>query len=241
MLDKVIKTFSILSPFLIFCGVLKLIIYYSAFNINIVDFLSFSEIITSFLDDINILLSFAATMLLITFMTMNVLHKNKKIKFDEIISAFLNIIYSNRYKYALFFAITITTLSILIYFDILGFNYFVIYFIVFCTLQFLSYLIMTKDENNEIDFSDFGMGVSIVLTIITAVFLFAKHDIQVVSSNKCQVNIMTDNYMIECNNITNNVYLGKTDSYTFIKIDSTNSCISIPTSEIKKIEFKSTN
>jgi hypothetical protein len=50
--QKLQYLFLIFSPILIGLGVLKLIYYYRAFNIEIVDYLEFTEILTSFLDDI---------------------------------------------------------------------------------------------------------------------------------------------------------------------------------------------
>lgn len=54
-LDRVLMLFPLFGVFLIFLGLLKLDLYYRHFDISIVDYLDFSEILTSFLDDINVM------------------------------------------------------------------------------------------------------------------------------------------------------------------------------------------
>ena len=83
MLDRLIKISSLAGAMLIFFGVLKLIIFYSNFNITIIDFLTFSEIITSFLDDINILLIFAVIMTLVSVLTLDYFHRQTKSDLDQ--------------------------------------------------------------------------------------------------------------------------------------------------------------
>lgn len=238
MLDKLIKISSISSAFLIFCGVLKLIIYYLEFNIDIIEFLHFQEIITSFLDDINILLIFFIIMLIVTFTITSVATKKHKIQVEDFYEEMLINSYPYKYKSAMFFACIICLLFILIYFNFTGYNYFVIYIIVFSTIQFFSFLIMNKNESNEVYFPNFHFGVSIMLTILTATYLLAKHDIEKTINSCNNVKIFTSNSIIECNKKTKNIYLGKTDSYVFIKVNNSNTSTVIPNSQITKFEFE---
>ncbi|ELY2010337.1 hypothetical protein SL057_001381 [Flavobacterium psychrophilum] len=238
MIDKLIKISSVSGAFLIFCGVLKLIIFYSTFNIDIIDFLSFSEIVTSFLDDLNILLIFASIMIVQSLFIFSRASEKHEIKIEDYIESLLKHIFPFRYRYVCFFLSIIIILSALIYLNVLGLNYFVIYLVSFCLLQLLSFLIMTKDDNNEINYPNFPLAFSIAFVIITSIYLLAKYDIQEITNNENIVNITIDGSTIECNRTTNNIYLGKTDNYVFIKISTTNSCIAIPTKEINKFEFK---
>lgn len=238
MLDRLIKISSLSGAFLIFCGVLKLIIYYSAFSINIIDFLSLSEIVTSFLDDINILLIYGITMLIVSVTTVNLLHKKTNVKVDEVVMIILKQAHKFKYRYILFFMGIIFILWILIYYRILDFNYIAIYIMIFCVIQSLTFLVMEKDENDDIDIPSFSLVFSLVITITISVFLLAKHDIQFALKNEHSVTVTTDKLTIDCNKVTSNIYLGKTDGFAFIKIDSSKSCIVIPVSEITKFDFK---
>lgn len=59
-------------PFIIFLGVTKLIVFYASFGVNVLPFLEFSEIITSFFDVILIsVISFCISMLLQVFVASN--------------------------------------------------------------------------------------------------------------------------------------------------------------------------
>jgi hypothetical protein len=238
MLDRLVKISSLSGAFLIFCGVLKMIIYYSTFNVSIVDFLSFSEIITSFLDDINILLIYAAIMLVITFATINFLHRRTNVGLDDFMTGILNIIFPHRYKYVLFFCVVLSILSLLLYLNVIGFNYFVVYLMVFCFIQMLTFIIITKDEQNEIDIPNFSIVISVAMVVTFSIFLLARHDIQSVTNHKYPTTIKTENETFVCDKYTKNLYLGKTNNFLFIKLDSSNSTLSIPVSAIKSIDFK---
>lgn len=238
MLDKIIKLSTISGAFLIFCGVLKLILYYSHFKIDIIDYLTFQEIITSFLDDINIILIFGSIMLFVSIVFISVESKKHNMKIEDYIENMLLYFYPYRYRYAIFFGLIITILILLNYSNFLDLNYFIVYIIVFCTIQFLSYLIMYKNDENQIDYPNFQVLISVALTILVSVYLLAKYDIQNVTNNKSTVKIKTSNSEINCGDLKGNIYLGKTDNFIFIRNMKIKSTIVIPTAEIKQIEFK---
>jgi hypothetical protein len=50
--EQLLMFAQIITPFFIFCGVTKLVIFYRYFGIDVIDYLELSEILTSFLDDI---------------------------------------------------------------------------------------------------------------------------------------------------------------------------------------------
>lgn len=238
MLDKLVKISSLSGGFLIFCGVLKMIIYFNEFNINIVEFLSLGEILTSFLDDMNILLIFGFIMVILTVSSVNFMHKRTEIPVDILMTVITNMLFPLRFKYAIFFLSIILILSSLMYFNVIGFNYFVIYVLVFCSIQMLANILLIRDKNNEIDIPAFSKSVSVVLVVMFAIFLLAKHDIQIVKNHFHPVTIVTQENTFVCNKNTNNLYLGKTDNFFFIKLDSSNSTLSLPTSSIKSLNFK---
>lgn len=237
-MNKLIKISSFAGTFLISCGVLKLIVYYSAFNISIVDFLSFSEIITSFFDDINVLLIFIIVMLIITVTVLSVGKESHKVKVEDYMEMLLRAVYPIRYKYVTFFAVLILVLFFLIFLDISGYNYLIIYLISFSTLQLLSYLIMSKNENNDIEFSDFHLALTVMISVVVSVILLAQHDIQEVKKNSKEVILYYKTSTIKCGKKFHYTYLGKTDHYIYLKRNSSKSGIAIKTEIIDMIEFK---
>jgi len=111
-LDKLLKISSLAGIFLVFCGVLKLILYYNAFSIDIVDFLKLPEILTSFMDDINVLLIFASVMLIVSFTILTVTKEKHEIKLEDYLEQMLNKIYPYKQRYVVFFLIVIIIITV---------------------------------------------------------------------------------------------------------------------------------
>src|SRR5688572_13267113 len=144
MLDRLLKISSLSGAILIFCGVLKLIIYYSAFRIPIVEFLSFSEIVTSFLDDINLLLIYVLVMIIQTLPLMNYLHRKSNLDIETLYNALLLYVHGKKYRFITFFVAFGLILGGLLFFQIINLNYIVIYLLIFCLIQTLTYLTMSR-------------------------------------------------------------------------------------------------
>lgn len=238
MLDKLIKIASLSGAFLVFCGVLKLIIYFSAFNIEIIDFLSLSEITKSFLDDINILIMFGVLMLVQTFVVLHYLGKKTNLSIEQFFIQVLSFVYFNKWKYIRWFSLAIIVGIGLLSFSIINYNYFVIYLLIFCIIQILTFIMLTKDENNEIDIPIPSLVILVFITIISSIYLFAKHDIQITNANNKQVIITTTDTIIVCNKSTKLIYVGKTDNFIFIKNATNSASSSFQMSNVKKIEFQ---
>ncbi len=238
MIDKITKLIPLSGGLLVFCGVLKLIFYYSYFNVHIIAYLEFQEIITSFFGDINIIIIFGMTMTLITMMMLNLLRKSSNLQLEEIMKKLLILLYPVRYKYFFWFLIAVLIQIGLLYFKILPLNYLMIYLISFCSIQMLTYLFLSKEENGEIDIQNFYgiviMGVSLSLSI----YLFARKDIRTTEMNGIETQIVMKDNIVNCNKRTKNLYIGKTNKFVFVKIDSTNSTLIIPIEQITKFEFK---
>ena len=237
-MNKLIKISSLSGTFLIFCGILKLMIYYSAFNINIIDFLSLPEIITSFLDDLNILILFIFIMCVLSFAYINVEKRKYQIKIEDYMEGYLMAIYPFRYRFTAVYVFLVLALILLIYFDFIGYNYIVIYLFFFSALQIFAYLIMTKTEDNKIEMPNLSLVFSIIFSIILSVFLLAEHDIQKTETNSSEAILYTKSSRIFCGKKMHYTYLGKTDHYIFIKRNEIKSGIAISTEIVDMIEFR---
>lgn len=238
MLDKIIKITPLAGTVLIFSGVLKLIFFYSHFNIRIIDYLEFQEIITSFLGDFNIIVIFGITMALISFMTFNFLGKRTGLPINELLDKMLHIVYPHRFRYFIGFFTVALILFLLTYFKILSNNYVVIYFLTFCTIQMLTYLFLHKEDNGEIDIPIFFAVLIFGLSLTISLYQFAQHDIQEIKTSHSETTLVLDNTTIICNKQTKNLYIGKTSKFVFVKFDSLNSTMVIPAEDIKRYEFK---
>lgn len=238
MIEKIVKITPLAGAILVFCGVLKLIFYYSHFDIQIIDYLEFQEIITSFLGDINIIIIFIMTMTLITFATLNLVRRKTKLQLDHIFEQMLISIYPHRFKYSIFFVILALLLLGLMEFEFVQFNYLLIYLITFSTAQTLTYLFLTKEDDGKVDIPNFYGLVVIGVSLSISIFLFAEKDLQKIKLNQHETRISTADETIVCNRETQNLYIGKTNKYVFLRINQTNSTLVIPNDKIIQYEFK---
>jgi hypothetical protein len=236
MLERLIKISSLSGAFLIFCGVLKLSIFYHHFGIDIVDYLTFSEIITSFLDDLNILVLFSLLFIVQSWVAFGYGINKSKLPLEIYFEHIMNFAYLHKKRYILFFLIFGLIIYVLTYF--IGIKYIFIYLITFCSLQLFSLIFMSKDEVGEIDIAPIPTALIIVICTIISVILLSQRDVEVVSKNKGEVNIYQTNKVFSCSRTNNLIYLGKTDNYTFIYESSDDKAIILANNEIKEIEIK---
>jgi hypothetical protein len=240
MLDRLLKISSLSGALLIFCGVLKLIIYYSAFSIRIVEFLSFSEIITSFLDDINVLVIFCVAFFIQSVPTMNFLHKHSKSPLSLVVwfDLIMLQIYPHKIKLTLLFTALFSIAAILIYLDVFAWKYWVIYLMVFCLIQALTFLFMSKTSEQKVELPDASAALIVCAALVAAIILLAKHDIQTSRLNEYSGVVKTTNESYVYGKPAKNIYVGKTDNFLFLRSEERKSTICIPISELKLIEFK---
>lgn len=238
MLNKLTKISPIAGSLLVFCGVLKLIFYYSYFNIKIIEYLEFQEIITSFLGDINILIIFGFTMLLISFLFLNFIEKKIKLPIDEIIEKTYIFLYPRRFRYSFFFFSILLFQILIVKLKIIDLNYVVIYFMAFCTIQTLTYLFFHK-ENEKVEIPTFYGTLIISISICFSLYLFSRHDIDKTIKNDNNVIVFSDIGTFNCNNVTKNIFIGKTNKFVFVFIDSNKSSVVIPEEKINRIDINS--
>lgn len=237
MLDRLLKISSLSSAVLIFCGILKLIIYYSAFDIRIVEFLSFSEIIMSFLDDINILIIFILAMVIQSVPVFNFLHKKSGLSQEDFSEGVLMFFYKVRKVCAVFFLAVLVILGALLFLSSISLDYFVIYILIVSLIQFLTYLSLEQCVKGRVEISHANMVLTLMLVTGVSIFLLARHDIERTRSYDRVVSIQLANQTIECNSASHNLYLGKTDHFLFVRTAG-QSTVCLPVSEVNSIVFR---
>lgn len=239
MFDKILKLSSITGGLLVLCGILKLIFYYDTFGINIVDFISFSEILTSFLDDVNIIIIIVLTITIQSIFIFN--HTVGDLDKDDSDAKFdlmMNTIYPFRFRFFIFFAIVFTSLIALIFINVLQIRHIYIYLIIFSWLQLMTFLTLKKNKDGKIDQPNISIVISIIGALVFTLFLLAHRDIEQLEKNGVEnLIILTDDSII-CNKITNTMYIGKSEKYIFLFNSQSRESQIIPTSDIKRIVIK---
>lgn len=247
---KVTVLFPFVGSFLVFLGMLKLIIYYKAFNIEITAFLNFDEIITSFLNDliiygimflIGIVLNFYST------------DKYEIDKSEELKSNFFN-------EKRMLKRLWIVTKSSLPYLVILNISILLIFFvarfksdinfkptlftlIAINGLLFISFIFMELKRHyyltydKQVDPTYFNIFLMMTLFSYFIVF-YTFAEISNVKLNKKyeNVNFKLDDKYVQSDAI--NYYIGKTKNYLFFYSDKDKKTIVYPITRIKEIEFK---
>jgi hypothetical protein len=236
MLERLIKISSLSGAFLIFCGVLKLSIFYHHFGIDIVDYLTFSEIITSFLDDLNILFLFSLLLIVQSCVAFGYGINKTKVPIEIYFEHIMKFAYLHKIKYITFFFVFGLIIYFLTFF--VGMRYIFIYLIAFCFIQLFSFLFMSKDDVGKIDIAPVATAIIIIICTIVSVILLSQRDVEVKSKNNSVVTIYQNSKVFSCSNANNLIYLGKTDNYTFIYQTVEEKAIILANSEIKEIEIQ---
>lgn len=224
--------------FLIFCGVLKLIFFYSHFNISIINYLNIQEVILSFLQDINIIIVFALVMSVATFGTMNIISKKTNLPSETVYTGLKYFVYERRFLYADFFLLVLLVVFLLLDISVIEYGYIIICLVVFSTFQLLTYLVMKREASGKIEIPNFYHGAIPLVVLIFSLYMFARLDIQTVESNLKETTLILENDTLEMNRSTKNLYIGKTNGFVFVRIDSSNSTVVVPIEMVKQYRFK---
>lgn len=251
-LKRLVEISPIIGSFLIFIGFFKLYFFYNHWGINIISYLDFSEIILSFMNDLNILIFFFILLLIqmiIGVTTIFTIDKKMKKKgtenaividsnlnnetIEQSIDSSQNIIdkFDDAIKkefMAVFIGITFVTLLSLTLFLIFVKTIF-LYLTFICFVQFI--LLIT--EKMELD-SKSQIQTVFVLTLIGFTIGRSWFDIKQTESFPKIVSIQTDDSIYVTNNSL--ISLGKTNNFYFLYDRAKTQAVILPSSTIKKIK-----
>lgn len=237
-MNSILKYSPIITAILIFTGFLKLYIYYDFFNIDIINYLDFSEIITSFLDDIVLLLSIilpiTTIVLFSAFFSKSKYFNHMKNEKEDVVSRSLR-----RYRFynkfrvfiTLFANSIITILGILVFFkfsELIGLVVGV--FFLFNIVSIFSVYKTGKILK--------GIDLLLVISIILFLATYLKTYKEVRDTKVGEFG----NYKVYINDGTryvlskNDYIIGKTKNYLFLSFNE--ETLIIPEREIKKIAYK---
>ncbi|MCU0360750.1 MAG: hypothetical protein MUF75_08540 [Bacteroidia bacterium] len=215
MLTKVAKISTLLSAGLVFMGFLKLKFYYQAFGIDILSYVSFSEIITSFLDDLQLIMILTILMLLQSGPLLNLIQRKSGLSIEDFYSGLMKALFPHRLKLVGLFIVLFLLLVTLLSIQWISYNLAVIYLLLFSALQICHYLALYKNETGEIEIRDISLFLSLVLPVALSVYLLAQRDIDKVFSDPVNITIQIEEQTISLGNGYKLKYLGKTDDYFY--------------------------
>ncbi len=233
---QLVTVLPLIGAFLVFLGLLKLDIYYSHFNINIVDYIDFSEILTSFLDDINIFLFCIIIMViyttlgsaLFTQLMTKMINKSRerKINKDTIKRSLIQKI---KRPLGIIISIIVTGIGfgLLFYFQKPWILIIVTLFSFQLILQILDLINSWTVKVNV----DILYKPAFVLLFFLLTYTMAQLEIIRVETHPDTATITTDTEAFATSK--DKVLIGKTDKYFFIHNKLTNSNQIIPTARLK--------
>ncbi len=241
---SLIEMLPILSLCLIFVGFLKLKIYYSLFDINILEYLDLTEIVLLFLNDISFIVLFVIVILFYSLGMIKFLgeRNNEHLNFStdsnpEWIENGIRNYFQNRKRWR---KITITVFlisSILFYFfsNLLLLCLTACY--VFQSLFVIIENLMSQDEE-EFGAPKFAVTSSAIITILlfTIGLAYCDRDAILFDNDKHITIVTNEGKFFESNN--DYKYLGKTSKYTYLYCNSERKAEILKNEDVKKIEVK---
>jgi len=242
-----------LGSFIIFLGVERLIVFYQAFNINIIHFLEFSEIVTSFLDILTfIILVVALSILQVFFFQDNPDSKENKEKADLRAKLFEENNFWKRIKlyWKLFGSVLLGGLvGVLLIQFIFSFKHpanlwsylssAILYFAIFL----IAILIVESEVKHRKVKSNMGTIIFIRLVFffifITGFLISITRDEinSIKDSKKYRKVIVTLNDGIRMMSDSNNYYIGKTQNFIFFYHEKSKTTNVYPMTRVTEIEF----
>lgn len=255
-LERLVKIFPAIGAFLIFIGFLKLYLYYGYWEINIINYLDFSEIILSFLNDLSVLFFFMLIFFLqLTVGVTTIILAERKIingksnvsevileneesstiksvdtsKNESIIEEVGNAVEKNIRWVLLGFLIATTVLYLLF----LVFTNLVIMYIAF--LVFVQFIILIVADFSKSKLSNGQIQTALAIIILVHTVSMSYYDIRKTETNPTKISLLI-NGNEKINSSNEYIFLGKTTNYFYFFDKVNNESWIYPSSEVKRIE-----
>ncbi len=247
--NKLLKLIPVFGAFLILLGVIKLHVYYNAFNVNIFNYLEFTEIITSFLNDIFIIIIGMAGGLLLNFFEEN----RRTIETRE--NVYNSLLDENKFwkRFWVYFKLDIDMFLLMI---ILGLTTLIIYLIskIFVPFAFYIFILMTSLIIIMTFIKEFKRKYYLIYekfpdsTYFNLIYISILLFLSILFMTKIEIRSVKVNYIYYGTEVTfqdkiltsdsAKYYIGKTTGYIFY-YDSNNDITEVyPNSIVNKISIK---
>lgn len=238
-MDRLLKYSTLISSFLIYIGFLKLKFFYDNFNININQYIDLTEIISSFLNDLNIIFVVIIISFLHHGIGMYIMNKSidknrgKETNY-QVMYRYFDKIFSSKKKIltVLLFSLPISIVSYVLYW-FHSFNICIYTFVIFALQSII--LIFEAFKIHKLD-DNVNLTRIIPIIIVTGIlaYMLANNDYKKINNTDYSgIIIKTDDGSIKLSK--KDTYIGKTKNYLFIKKNGRTDVIS--NSIINKISF----
>lgn len=198
---------------LIGLGVLKYSTYYDYFGVNIMQYLSTSEVLTLFLNDYQSIIVITILIFIHLGFSLGITEKIEGKVDERLFNMFIS---SQKKWYVLFFLFIWSILTGLIYFQYISLNDFWIYLYVFIFASLIAFLFMQKGTLSMKFHFEKLFYIIVYILLLSVIPLMSLKDIRTVDNRQFQKAIHLEFYdgsHIKSDN--NFVYLGKAGEYHF--------------------------
>lgn len=244
------KYYVYIGPFIIFLGMARLIFFYKTFGISIVNYLEFSEIITSFFDIIVILVLYLSFLIIQNYLTRN---KNIENKTDELYNKIIEekkqwrrtLLYFNYVKVLIYFALFIVIVSLVSNFFYETPSSYVIKLLtsVFIFIIFVVVISVEIERKHKLlganlNTKKFYKFIFLSFIVVITVIVYSAYQSNVIKNDKSTygVTIVFDNDQIFVSD-SSTYFIGKTQNYIYIHHQKEKKTDAIPMSRVKKLTF----
>ena len=227
--DLVLKYISLFTALFISCSCFKLIIYYNQFNLSIVEFLNFQEVITLFIEDI--IRYFVIIIIPLIVYSIPRITSKRNTELAAEVYAVVLLIFTSIFFFINKYVSKLDTYDIIIL---------TIIILVLSSLVFFlkkEKIVSSLTQRNISKFDGFFILFAIFLFIST--FLYSQSFSQKVKNNNFYIGtrIITKNDTLI--STKDSFYIGKTQDYIFYHLKQLNETVIIPKENIVKLYMKS--
>lgn len=235
-MNSILKYSPILSGLLILLGVIKLSVFYNYFDIDIISYLSLTDILVAFLSDLHTLAIVIVIAILHACISHDILFDSNNEKVIKIEEAILKI----KVGLSIFFGVLSLLFIIILTLQIVELALWNIYMVIFCSSNFVSYSLLRQDPESSFPKFDFAMprlfdGLQ-VLILSSTIVLLAYYQINDVYKSKKVVSLRLNDGR-EIKSSKDVLYLGKVGEYHYLFNAKNNSKMIVYNDQIKEIKI----
>lgn len=232
-LDRIVNLLPLGAVLLIALGVLKTSVYYNYFGVDIMSYLTTSEVLTLFLND------YVSILILISLGFVHFIMSNefvRKIELTVGIEFFENFLRRNKWKYFTVFLLSSIVIIILITISVINLSDGIIYLVAFLSIQTIFFLFVKKKGEEFIALEQ--LVIFLVSGVIIGIIpLMSLKDIQQININGGkQITLFLKDEIISTN--CHNTYLGKAGEYYFFHSPCRNNTTVVNSKDVERIEIK---
>jgi hypothetical protein len=204
-IEKIVKILPLGGVTLIGLGVIKVSVYYNYFGVDIMSYLSTIDVLTLFLNDLQIIMALLTTAIMHLILSDRFIELVENKIGEDFLTRFVR---TKKNGYVIFYSIFLSCLIGIMFFQFFLLKNWLIYLWVFISTQLICFLFIRKNGDHlikNVSYLNFFLGLC-VLSIVPLIALKEIREIERNEGTKVQLTI-TNNRQIKSSNF--NRFLGK--------------------------------